>query len=94
MHRNNKRNHLQLQKCIMVITSAVWQQAAYTTCRLSSSYSKRDYLLTKQVEFSGEKNTGEWTISGKSKKTRQKKKNERGDRKGELNDSPEIPDWM
>ena len=44
-----------------------------------------------------EKKSGEWTISRKkwqdrkSKRTRQKK-NKRGDRKGESNDIPEIPD--
>ena len=51
--------------------------------------------MKNKYEFSGKK-SGQWTISRKM--TRQKEqedeaeKNKRGDRKGESNDNPEIPD--
>ena len=63
---------------------------------------KKDSLLTKNAgEFSGTKSR-EWTISGTNDKperdrdrkseSRTRQKNERGDRKKVLNDSPGIPD--
>ena len=46
--------------------------------------------------FLERKKSGEWTISRKNDKTERARglgrKNKRGDRKGESNDSPEIPD--
>ena len=60
----------------MANTSAIWQQAAHTTYQLSSpSCSTRDIqksliLNEKYLRVSGEKKSGEWTISRKM--TRQK----------------------
>ena len=86
----------------MANTSAICQQAAHTTYQLSSpSCSTRaiqksltlneKYL---RVIFLGKKSE-EWTISRKwqaSKCKRTRQQNKGGDRKGESNDSPEIPD--
>ena len=81
-------------------TSAILQQAAHTTYQLSCPSSstraiqKKAQLLTQNGEFSEKKS--EWIISKritrqKSKRTSEDK-NKRGDRKGETNDSPAIPD--
>ena len=87
----------------MANTSAIWQQAAHPTDQLSSpscptraiqkSLTRNEIYLR---VFWGKK-SGEWTISRKNDKTERarglgRKKNKRGDRKGESNDSPEIPD--
>ena len=81
----------------------IWQQAAHTTYQLSSSscstraIQKSLTLNEKYLSvFWREKNSGEWTISRKNDRTERARglgrKNKRGDRKGEPNDSPEIPD--
>ena len=89
----------------MANTSAIWQQAAHTTYQLSSpSCSTRTIQISltlneKYLSFL-EKSQDNGPLAekwqdGKSKRTRQKqkeKKKERGDRKGESNDSPQIPD--
>ena len=57
------------------------------------------YLLTKNVGKFSEKQqqkdqvNGPWAENGQDRKgNRTRQKNKRGDRKGESNDSPEIPD--
>ena len=82
----------------MANTSAIWQQAAHTTYQLSSpSCSTRaiQKSLTLNEKYL-EKKSGEWTIIRKMTKQERAKglgrKNKTGDRKGESNDSPEIPD--
>ena len=86
----------------MANTSAIWQQAAHTTYQLlSPSCSTRaiQKSLTLNEKYlrvfwkKGQENgpLAEKWQDKKSKRTRQKK-NKRGDRKGESNDSSEIPD--
>ena len=90
-------------KCIMANTSAIWQQAAHTTYQLSSpscstrAIQKSLTLNEKYLRVFWKKSWENGQLAEKwqdrkSKRTRQKKKNKRGDRKGESNDSPEIPD--
>ena len=85
----------------MANTSAIWQQAAHTTYQLSSpscsirAIQKSLTLNEKYLSFL-EKKSGGSTISRKMTRQKEQKdqaeKNKRGDRKGESNDSPEIPD--
>ena len=83
----------------MANTSAIRQQAAHTTYQLPSAgcttraMQKSLTLYKKRSRFSGIKYNGplaEKCQDTKSKRPRQK--NERGDRKGESNDSPKILD--
>ena len=79
----------------MANTSAIWQQAAHTTYHLLDAQQEHTTNLMKNVwEFSGKSQENgplaeKWQ-DRKSKRNRQKKT--RGDRKGESNNSPEIPD--
>ena len=85
----------------MANTSAIWQQAGHTTYQLSSpSCSTR--TIQKSLPLNGKYLRIFWNKSQengpfqKNYKTERAKglgrKNKRGDRKGESNDSPEIPD--
>ena len=87
----------------MANTNAIWQQAAHTTYQLSSpscstrAIQKSLTLNEKYLRVFWKKSRQNGQLAEKwqdrkSKRTRQKKKNKRGDRKGESNDSPEIPD--
>ena len=88
--RNNKIKESS-HKCTMVNASVIWQQAAHTTYYLLAA----QQLLFKNVwKFSGKSQEkgplAEKLQDRKSKRTRQK--NKRGDRKGDLNNNPKIPD--
>ena len=84
------------KKCAAVNNTYAWpwkpdcaavKSQSVSYCILTSPSCNKTYrkasLLTKNVwEFSEGKKSGEWT----------RQKNQRGDRKGESNDSPESPD--
>ena len=83
----------------MANTSAIWQQAAHTTYQLSSpSCSTR--VIQKSLTINKKYLRVFWKKSQKNGQKKDKterarglgRKNKRGDRKGESNDSPEIPD--
>ena len=92
-----------LYKCIMANASAILQQAAHATYQLSSqccsarAIQKSLTLNERYQRVFWKKKSGEWTISRKMTRQNEQedqvgKKNKRGDRKEESNDSPEIPD--
>ena len=82
------------------------QQAAWTaywqssySCSTGATQKPVLYLLTKNAGKFSEKQqqkdqvNGPWAENGQDRKgNRTRQKNKRGDRKGESNDSPEIPD--
>ena len=87
----------------MANTSAIWQQAAHTTYQLSSpscstrAIQKSLTLNEKYLRvFWREKSQENGPLAKTNGKTERARglgrKNKRGDRKGESNDSPEIPD--
>ena len=89
-----------LYQCIMANTSAIWQQAAHTTYQLSSpSCSTRaiqkSLTLNKNCLRVFWKKVRRMDHKQKNDRTERARglgrKNKRGDRKGESNDSPEIP---
>ena len=100
MDRNNDLKK-SLYKCIMANASVITQQAVHTTYQLSCSwwqepYKKAHLLMRNGGGFSPQSRENgplpeKWQDT-KSKRTRQK--NKKGDRKGESNDSPEIPGRM
>ena len=88
-------------KCTMTNASAIWQRAAHTTNRLSPSCSTRAIqksltqwkIFESFLERKKSRESGPLAEKWQDRKSKRlKQKNKRGDRKGESNDSPEIPD--
>ena len=82
----------------MVSPRAIWQQAAHkpTNCLLAAQQGLYKKPAEKRFENFLEKIRMDHYCISRKKMTRQNKrtrqKNKRGDRKGESNDNPEIPD--
>ena len=84
-----------IYKWLMANASAIWQQTAHNNYQLSSPSCLTRAIqksLTKKFEKFLEKGQENGLLAEKWQRKRTRLKKKRGDRKGESNDHPEIPD--